>query len=101
MYSYKINNSYTVYVNYAYLNDCIKACQKVSKHHSYGTSAKPSQNKNFTPLPQNTMLKHKQFGFGKVVTTDKSGVMYVAFEDKTIRFLYPDAIRKGYLIKVH
>ena len=25
MYSYKINNSYTIYVNYAYLNDCIKA----------------------------------------------------------------------------
>ena len=25
MYSYKLNNSYTVYVNYTYLNDCIKA----------------------------------------------------------------------------
>ena len=25
MYSYKLNNSYTVYVNYAYLNECIKA----------------------------------------------------------------------------
>ena len=28
--SYKINNSYTVYVNYYYLNDCIKAGKKVS-----------------------------------------------------------------------
>lgn len=28
MYSYKLNNSYTVYVNYYYLNDCIKASRK-------------------------------------------------------------------------
>ena len=28
MYSYKLNNSYTVYVNYAYLNECIKASRK-------------------------------------------------------------------------
>lgn len=28
--SYKINNSYTVYVNYFYLNDCIQAEKKVS-----------------------------------------------------------------------
>lgn len=28
MYCYKLNNSYTVYVNYAYLNDCIKASRK-------------------------------------------------------------------------
>lgn len=25
MYSYKLNNSYTIYVNYNYLNSCIKA----------------------------------------------------------------------------
>jgi transcription elongation factor GreA len=29
--SYKINNSYTVYVNYYYLNDCIKAGKKDDK----------------------------------------------------------------------
>lgn len=28
MYSYKINNSYTIYVNYAYINECIKASRK-------------------------------------------------------------------------
>ena len=28
MYSYKLNNSYTVYVNYIYLNECIKAGKK-------------------------------------------------------------------------
>lgn len=30
MYSYKINNSYTIYVNYTYLNDCIKAGNAVT-----------------------------------------------------------------------
>ena len=25
MYSYKLNNSYTIYVNYEYLNECIRA----------------------------------------------------------------------------
>ena len=28
MYSYKLNNSYTVYVNYSYLNECIQASRK-------------------------------------------------------------------------
>lgn len=32
MYSYKLNNSYTVYVNYAYLNDCIKASKKYNSN---------------------------------------------------------------------
>ncbi len=32
MYSYKLNNSYTVYVNYAYLNECIKASRKYSSN---------------------------------------------------------------------
>ena len=28
--SYKINNSYTIYVNYIYLNECIKAGKKAT-----------------------------------------------------------------------
>lgn len=31
MYSYKINNSYTIYVNYAYLNECVKVCKQREK----------------------------------------------------------------------
>lgn len=30
MYRYKINNSYTIYVNHIYLNDCIKAGKKAA-----------------------------------------------------------------------
>ena len=29
--SYKLNNSYTVYVNYYYLNDCIQAGKKYAQ----------------------------------------------------------------------
>lgn len=40
--SYKINNSYTVYVNYYYLNDCIKAGKKASEK---GNSTKSPNSK--------------------------------------------------------
>ena len=32
MYSYKLNNSYTVYMNYAYLYECIKASRKYTSN---------------------------------------------------------------------
>lgn len=97
MYSYKLNNSYTVYVNYAYLNDCIKASKK--KGHSVKTLASPKKQAKMmvTPLPVNTMLSHKVFGCGTVVSTDQNGIMSVAFADKTARFLYPDAMKQGFL----
>ena len=31
MYSYKLNNSYTVYVDYTYINECIKICKGVNE----------------------------------------------------------------------
>lgn len=48
MYSYKINNSYTVYVNYAYINECIKASRKYNTK-TNSTSLKPSY---VTPAPK-------------------------------------------------
>ena len=99
MYSYKLNNSYTVYVNYAYLNECIKASKKKNDSSSVKTYITPIKKEKpvVTPLPIDTMLKHKVFGCGKVVSTDKHGVMSVAFENKTARFIYPDAMRQGFL----
>ena len=103
MYSYKLNNSYTIYVNYAYLNDCIKASKKKSVSTCVKTYvAAPKKEKSvFTPLPTNTMLSHKVFGFGKVVSTDKNGVMSVAFRNKIAKFIYPDAVKQGFLALVH
>lgn len=99
MYSYKLNNSYTVYVNYAYLNECIKASKKKNKSSSVKTYIAPIKKEKpaVNPLPINTMLTHKAFGCGKVISTDKNGIMSVTFENKTARFIYPDAMRQGFL----
>ena len=90
MYSYKLNNSYTVYVNFTYLNECIKASKKSGKHSPVKVYTTPSKKEKlaFTPLPENTLLKHKVFGCGKVVTTNKRGIMSVAFENKNVKFVY-------------
>lgn len=97
--SYKLNNSYTVYVNYVYLNDCIKASKEVSIKNNC-THAKTSSAKvsiTTPPLAANTHLRHKQFGVGKVLTT-QNGIMKVEFKNKVAQFLYPDAIRQGHLV---
>lgn len=50
MYSYKINNSYTIYVNYEYLNECIKKSKKREKtdENKKATSIKPAVNQKRT-----------------------------------------------------
>lgn len=103
MYSYKLNNSYTVYVNYAYLNDCIKASKKKRATVPAKTYVAPPKKEKsvFTPLPIDTILSHKMFGCGKVVSTDKNGVMSVAFENKVAKFIYPDAMKQGFLALAH
>lgn len=45
MYSYKLNNSYTVYVNYSYLNECIKASKK------YSSNSKTKKSSTFYTKP--------------------------------------------------
>ena len=99
MYSYKINKSYTVYVNYSYVNDCVKACKKTREYETNKTYEKVRLIKggNITALSVGAILEHKQFGRGELINADNSGIIYVAFADKTIRFLYPDAINKGFL----
>ena len=95
-YSYKLNNSYTVYVYPYYLNDCIEASKKEIKgeKHSYTDCGRGEA---FIPLTVNTRLEHKTFGFGKVVSTNKNGIMQVRFADKTVKFVFPDALKKGLL----
>ena len=80
--SYKINNSYTVYMNYVYLNECIKAGRKNTARKptcsslpqkARSTHSKPA----IQPLATNTLLRHKRHGIGKVVSTDENGIMCV------------------------
>ena len=104
MYGYKINNSYTIYVNYAYLNECRKASKKAKKT-SLSTphvSTKPKQevSRINIPLALETMVHHKTFGNGKVVETDNRGCISILFDGKVRRFLYPQAFDMGFLTKI-
>lgn len=77
MYSYKLNNSYTVYVSYAYLNSCIKA-SKGAKHHKKGVMKSTSasgQSVCMKPLLANTLFFHNTFGNGRLLMTDDRGIM--------------------------
>lgn len=100
MYCYKLNNSYTVYVNYIYLNDCIKASKKEKKSR-YQTATRKKNNNVFSPLPKDTLLSHKTYGLGRVVSSNTDGIMSVEFDSKVAKFLYPDAVHKGFLERVY
>ena len=107
---YKLNNSYTVYVNYYYLNECISAGKAYAKKKKdlaafqkkvltalrSSKAITPTQTK-VAPLKAHTLVQHKQFGIGKVVSTDDKGIVRVAFGTDIRRFLYPDAVCQGYL----
>ena len=103
MYSYKLNNSYTVYVNYAYLNECIKASKKKANLAPFKTYVAPPEKVKpiLKPLPSNTILSHKVFGCGKVISTTEDGMMSVAFKNKVAKFIYPDAVKQGFLVLTH
>lgn len=107
---YKLNNSYTIYVNYHYLNECINAGKAYAKKkkelaefqkkvltalHSPKTTKAPQV--AIDPLKVHSLVQHKKFGLGKVVSTDNNGVMRVLFGADMRRFIYPDAVHQGYL----
>ena len=99
--SYRLNNSYTVYVNYFYLNDCIKASKSYASRQKQAShiqkTAQSVLHPQFIPLAESTLLHHKHYGVGRVVSTDENGIMQVAFDSKVLHFIYPDAVRKGFL----
>lgn len=98
MYSYKLNNSYTVYVNTVYLNECIKASKNKKKVCT--CTAKKTQSQDvLIPIPLNTVVDHKKWGSGFLVKKEAYGIMTVAFRNETVRFVYPDAFANGHLVK--
>jgi hypothetical protein len=104
---YKLNNSYTVYINYHYLNDCIKAGKihekkklqlvEIQKRVQKALQPKVTPPKKVVPLIPSTLVWHKIYGRGKVLSTNKSNVLRVAFGKDIRRFIYPSAIQQGYL----
>ena len=100
MYSYKLNNSYTIYVDYNYINECIKASKAYSTKKKTGNRlCTNAERTKVAALPDETNLVHKIWGQGKVAYTN-NGVIGVSFSDKVVRFVYPDAINQGYLAVV-
>lgn len=94
---HKLNNSYTVYV-------CHENRKSVKTHEIPKASVKKKKKKLaektlLSPLSSHTLVKHKLYGIGKVISTDIYGYMSVAFTCKTATFIYPDAFKEGFLVR--
>lgn len=94
MYSCKVNDSYTVYVNYEYINTCVKASRKYP--------SKIVTIKNPIVMPSlNISVYHKIWGNGIVIESNiKNHNITVEFSDRKVRFIYPDAFDKGFLNRI-
>ena len=106
MYCYKLNNSYTVYVNYAFYTEANKKWEKYKQPCTAYTTRKeptrvvaPKQSAVAKPLPANTAVRHVIYGNGTIVNTDRNGHMSVRFGDKEKRFQYPYVFQQGYLMR--
>lgn len=101
MYSYKINNSYTIYVNYEYLNECKKASDRDRELRCGNTTfkRKDESKKWIHPYKENTLVYHKVFGYGKVSEEKEAGYISIIFGDVVRKFLYPQAFVMGYLAR--
>ena len=103
MYSYKINNSSTVYVNWNYYAEVRKICaakktkeiRKISTVKSTGHTCGM-----WDPMAPGTKVESRQYGIGTVVSTTQDGKMSVSFDARIVRFLYPEVIKQGHLRRV-
>lgn len=99
--TYKINNSYTVYVP----EKEKKSKSRQKAQYASGSFSKPkrlklSERSLMTPLPEHTLVGHKIYGVGEIVSTDEYGYMIVSFPQKKARFIYPEVFKHGFLIRV-
>ena len=109
MYCYKLNNSYITYVNYYYINQCRKASQKVRKERQTKTAEfynrtpvvsfdrKVQSKETVAALPKNTVVNHKSFGKGIIIETSSKGYVVVNFNERNVKFQYPQSFDLGYL----
>ena len=102
MYSYRINNSYTVYVNWAYYNE-VKKITKESRKKQACVPVRSSVKKTdvIIPLPIGAKVSSKAYGLGVLQSKRSDGVISVKFDERLISFVYPDAFRAGHLAEVN
>ena len=99
MYSYKLNNSYTVYCyfpEYIYSNKKKHKAKASTK--SYDKPVECTIKKK--PLPAGTKVNHNKWGCGEVVSTKDNGSMTVSFAGFMKSFLYPSAFDQGFLTQM-
>ena len=100
MYCYKINNSYTIYVYTEYINSCVKASKKKKSSGKSKSNQPKCRQTRLVPIPLRAKVNHKMWGNGTLVEKRADGIMTVAFSDRLVKFLYPDAFTKGHLVRV-
>jgi len=99
MYRYRINNSYSVEVNHQYYAEAKQICKAFrTKYCKTGhMSIQPHTKAILAPLSIGTALVSKTYGTGVSTSDGMNGILSVDFGGKAVRFLYPDALRQGYL----
>jgi len=100
MYSYKINNSNTIYVCTEYINECMKNSKRKKSSSIYAGPKVTTYYKHVIPPALDTCVSHKRWGIGRLVEANTKGIMTIAFADRLVKFVYPDAFSKGFLVRV-
>ena len=78
---------------------------KTYEHVSWSSPVTPVPKKKLkertllSPLTDKTLVKHKLYGIGEVISTDIYGYMSIAFASKTAKFIFPDAFKDGFLAR--
>jgi len=102
MCSYKINNSYTVYINWSYYKEVRKiteSCKSCAVKKAAGQKVVKKKEVN-VPLHLGTQVSSKAFGIGTVNSKHRTGIFSVQFADRIVKFMYPVPFQQGHLVKI-
>lgn len=100
MSSYKLNNSYTVYVNWTYYNEAKKKTEAIKGNNGHSVKSASKSKNVIIPIPVGTKISSKAFGNGTLKSKNSNGVISVQFDERIVRFLYPEAFKQGHLVKI-
>jgi len=87
MYSYKINNSNTIYVCTEYINECMKNSKRKKSSSIYAGPKVTTYYKHVIPPALDTCVSHKRWGIGRLVEANTKGIMTIAFADRLVKFV--------------
>jgi len=100
MYSYKINNSYTVYVNWALYNEAKQISKKYKSRKGTPLQTKSKKADVIIPLQIGACVSSKKYGNGILKSKESNGVLAIQFHEKIVKFMYPLAFQIGSLATI-